>query len=140
MAADVGPRPGATTKISIVVLIAARHRIAQAAFVRRSASNRIMQTFNSRLISALLLFVLLLMLGASFAQSPREPFNPGETLTYDVMWTIFRAGSVSATIRSANEGNHATYEVTASARSEGFVSLGFDVNDVFKATSSAQTL
>jgi hypothetical protein len=99
-----------------------------------------MQTLNSRLTSALLLFVLLLMPGASFAQSPREPFNPGETLTYDVMWTIFRAGSVSATIRTGNQGNHDTYEVTASARSEGFVSLGFDVNDVFKATSSAQTL
>ena len=66
--------------------------------------------------------------------------NPGETLTYDVLWTIFRAGSVSSTIRSGNQGNHDTYEVTASARSEGFVSLGFDVNDVFRATSSAQTL
>ena len=56
------------------------------------------------------------------AQNPHDPFSPGETLTYDVMWTIFRAGEVTATLRDQCPGNHDAYEVTATARSEGFVS------------------
>ena len=56
------------------------------------------------------------------------------------MWTIFRAGEVTATLRTSGEGNHDAYEVTATARSEGFVPLLFDVDNVFRATSSPQTL
>ena len=59
-----------------------------------------MQTPNSRLVSASLLVLLLLTLAAGIAQNPREPFAPGETLTYDVMWTVFRAGEVTATLRT----------------------------------------
>jgi hypothetical protein len=99
-----------------------------------------MQTFNSRLLSAMLLVLLLMAFAAGNAQGPHEPFSPGETLTYDVMWTVFRAGEVTATLRSTGEGNRNAYEVTATARAEGFVSLLFDVNNVFRATSSPQTL
>ena len=99
-----------------------------------------MQTLNSRLVSALLLVLLLVAFAAGFAQNPHEPFTPGETLTFDVMWTVFRAGEVTTTLRTSSEGNRDAYEVTATARSEGFVSLLFDVDNVFRAISSAQTL
>ncbi len=99
-----------------------------------------MQTPNSRLVTASLFVLLLLALAAGIAQNPREPFTPGEMLTYDVMWTVFRAGEVTATLRTKSEGERDAYEVTATARSEGFVSLLFDVDNVFRATSSPQTL
>jgi hypothetical protein len=99
-----------------------------------------MQTPNSRLTSASLLVLLLIPLAAGNAQNSHDPFTPGETLTFDVMWTIFRAGEVTATLRTSGEGNRDAYVVTATARSEGFVSILFDVDNVFRATSSAQTL
>ena len=99
-----------------------------------------MLTPKSRLVSALLLVFLLIALTAGNAQNTHDPFKPGEMLTYDVMWTIFRAGEVTATIRPKGEGNHDAYEVTATARSQGFVPLLFYVDNVFRATSSAQTL
>lgn len=99
-----------------------------------------MQIPNSRLVTVLLLVLVLLALVAGIAQNPREPFTPGEMLTYDVTWTVFRAGEVTATVRTKSEGTRDAYEVTATARSEGFVSLLFDVDNVFRATSSPQTL
>ena len=60
-----------------------------------------MQTPNSRLVTAWLLVFLLITFAAGYAQNPPEPFTPGEMLTYDVMWTIFRAGEVTATLRTS---------------------------------------
>jgi hypothetical protein len=99
-----------------------------------------MQTPHARLVSALLLVLLLITFAAGMAQNPHEPFAPGEMLTFDVTWTVFRAGEVTATLRPIGEREHHAYEVTATARSEGFVSLLFDVDNVFRATSSPQTL
>ncbi|MGA2986768.1 MAG: DUF3108 domain-containing protein [Terriglobia bacterium] len=99
-----------------------------------------MQTPPSRLVSAFLLVLLLITLAAGMPQNPREPFAPGETLTYDVMWTVFRAGTVTATLQTGGEGKPDAYEATATARSEGFVSLLFNVDNVFRAISSQQTL
>jgi len=99
-----------------------------------------MQTPLFRLVSALLLVLLLITPAAGYAQNPREPFAPGEALTFDVMWTVFRAGEVTATLATKGEGKHDAYEVTTTARSEGFVSLLFAVDNVFRATSSPQTL
>ena len=99
-----------------------------------------MQTPHWRLVTALLLGLLLIAPAAGNAQNPHDPFSPGETLTYDVMWTVFRAGEVTATLRTIDSKNRDTYEVTATARAEGFVSLLFNVNNVFRATSSPQTL
>jgi len=83
------------------------------------------------------MFVLLVPAGR--AQIPNEPFKPGESLTYDVMWTVFRAGEVTATLATGGT-KHDAYEVTATARSEGFVSLLFTVDNVMRATSSQQSL
>jgi len=99
-----------------------------------------MQTPHSRLVSALLLVLLLITVAAGMAQNALEPFTPGEMLTYDVMWTIFRAGEVTATLGTSGEGKHDAYEVTATARSQGFVPLLFYVDNVFRATLSPQTL
>jgi hypothetical protein len=99
-----------------------------------------MHTPNPRRVFVLLFALLLITLAAGTAQNPHEPFTPGETLTFDVMWTVFRAGEVTATLRKSGEGEHDAYEATATARSEGFVALLFAVDNVFRATSSAQTL
>jgi hypothetical protein len=99
-----------------------------------------MQTPHPRRVPALLVVLLLITLGTATGQNPHEPFTPGETLTFDVMWTVFRAGEVTATMRTSGQGEHDAYEATVTARSEGFVALLFAVDDVFRATSSAQTL
>jgi hypothetical protein len=99
-----------------------------------------MHTPHSRLVAAWLLVFLLITFAVGYAQNPPEPFTPGEMLTYDVMWTIFRAGVVTATVRTSGDANRAAYEVTATARSEGFVPLLFSVDNIFRATSSRQTL
>jgi hypothetical protein len=99
-----------------------------------------MHTPRFRPISALLLVLLLITFAAGFAQNPSEPFIPGESLTYDVTWTVFRAGEVTATLRTGGDGKRDAYEVTATAKSQGFVPLLFYVDDVYRATSSAQTL
>ena len=99
-----------------------------------------MHISHSRLVSALFVVFLLITVGIGMAQNPPEPFAPGEKLTYDVMWAIFRAGEVTATLGTSGEGKHDAYEVTATARSEGFVPLLFYVDNVFRATSSPQTL
>lgn len=93
-----------------------------------------------RLVAAFLLGFVFVTLIAANAQTPHDAFAPGELLTYDVMWTVFRAGEVTASVATTSENNHPAYEVTATARAEGFVSLLFDVNNVFRATSDAQTL
>ncbi len=99
-----------------------------------------MPILKSRFVFALLPLILLLAMAVGTAQGQHDAFSPGESLTYDVTWTVFRAGTVTTTLNNANQNNRNTYEVTATAKSEGFVPLLFDVNDVFHATSDPQTL
>lgn len=102
-----------------------------------------MQSSRLRVFFAFLLALFLIaavVLVAGEVQDSHAPFSPGETLTYDVMWTIFRAGEVTATVGTVGEGSQDAYEITATAQSEGFVSLLFDVDNVFRATSNPQTL
>jgi hypothetical protein len=73
-------------------------------------------------------------------KAQNQPFGPGEKLTYDVMWTVFRAGEVTTTLDTGGDGKAAVYQATTTARSEGFVSLLFNVDNVFHATSNQQTL
>ncbi len=117
-----------------------RERNPKASFIRRPASKSFMHIPKLRLVSAFLVVLLLVTLAAGNAQSSNDPFTPGETLTYDVLWTVFRAGEVTAALRTYGQGKHDAYQVTATARSEGFVSLLFDVNNVFRATFNPQTL
>ncbi len=61
------------------------------------------------------------------------PFAPGETLTYNLTWSVFPAGRLVATVGRANGGPGDPYEVKVSARSQGFVSLLYEVKDDFQA-------
>lgn len=72
-------------------------------------------------------------------ESKPQPFAPGETLSYDVTWTIFPAGQVTATLARAEEGSPETYEVITTARSQGFVSLLYSVQNEFRSLFDPQT-
>jgi hypothetical protein len=78
-------------------------------------------------------------LNVARAQEGRAPYAPGETLTYEVTWSIFPAGEVAATLRSASEGQADVHEVTTTARSQGFVSLLFPVKNEFHSFFDPQT-
>jgi hypothetical protein len=74
------------------------------------------------------------------AQEKTPPFEPGETLTYDVTWSVFRAGTVTATLQSEGQGSKNNYTVTTTAHSQGFVSLLFNVQNEFRSFFNPQTL
>jgi Protein of unknown function (DUF3108) len=67
------------------------------------------------------------------------PFPRGETLTYDVEWSIFTAGNVVATLVDPGHGAMPS-EITTTARSQGFASLLFRVQDTFDSFFDPQTL
>jgi len=75
-----------------------------------------------------------------FAQTKSPPFQPGERLTYDVTWSVFQAGTVSATLQSAFQASKDDYAVITTAHSQGFVSLLFNVDNEFRSVFSPQSL
>lgn len=78
-------------------------------------------------------------LGRAQAASP-APLAPGETLAYDVYWSIFPAGELVATLlRDAGNGQ-APDHIKTTARSQGFVSLLFNVQNEFHSYFDPQTL
>ncbi len=75
------------------------------------------------------------------AQSPAPPpFAPGETLIYDVDWAIFTAGRVVATLVGSDQDGSAPSEIITTARSQGFASLLFKVQDEFDSFFNPRTL
>lgn len=72
-------------------------------------------------------------------QASALPFAPGETLTYDVTWTVFPAGQVTATLGRLEGGSRETYEVLTTARSQGFVSLLYNVENEFRSLFDRET-
>jgi hypothetical protein len=73
-------------------------------------------------------------------QPGAPPFVPGETLTYDVTWSIFPAGQVSATLARAKGSQREAYEVVTKARSQGFVSVLYNIDNEFHSLFDPQTL
>lgn len=67
-------------------------------------------------------------------------FEPGETLSYDVTWSVFPAGVVSATLRSTGQRSRDNYTVVTTAHSQGFVSLLYNVEDEFRSFFNPRTL
>ena len=65
---------------------------------------------------------------------------PGETLTYDVTWTAFSAGEITASLQKLGQGPADDYEITTKAHSRGFVSLLYNLNDEFHSQFDPQTL
>jgi hypothetical protein len=92
-----------------------------------------------------ILFLLALM-GApiAIAQIPgppaSHPFGPGEKLIFDVTWSIFPAGQVTATLQRSDGSSSEAYEVVTTAQSQGFVSLLYKVENEFHSLFDARTL
>jgi hypothetical protein len=87
--------------------------------------------------------VMLAGCSISFAQAPVAgvlPFAPGETLKYNVTWSIFPAGHVIATLKQLGEGPQDAYEIDSSAESSGFVSLLFGINNHYRSILDPHTL
>ena len=80
--------------------------------------------------------------GAS-ASSPRNPFVPGERLTYDVSWADFIVAAeltIETDERRTFDGIEG-YRVTAQARTVGLVSsIALKVNDIYESFIDAATL
>src|SRR5438477_269473 len=94
-----------------------------------------------RILSASFGLAILTPINLGRAQSPGPPpFAPGETLTYDVDWAIFTAGQVVATLEDPGKNGPAPSKISASARSQGFASLLYKVQDDFDAFFDPQTL
>ncbi len=68
------------------------------------------------------------------------PFARGETLTYDVTWSIIPAGQVVAKIVKGGLDPERNFEVKTTAVSTGFVSLLYKVQDVYRSVFSPRTL
>ncbi|HEV2349902.1 MAG TPA: DUF3108 domain-containing protein [Terriglobia bacterium] len=84
--------------------------------------------------------LLLANINLGRAQAPSLPqFPPGETLTYDVEWSIFTVGSVVATLVDRGHGAIPS-EITTTARSQGFASLLYKLQDTFDSFFNPQTL
>ncbi len=93
-----------------------------------------------RIFGATLTAVALVGAAVGRAEDKGAPFVPGEKLTYDVTWSIFRAGEVSATLQRMGSGAADAYEVMTTARSQGFVSLVYDVQNEFRSFFDPQSL
>lgn len=91
-----------------------------------------------------LAIVLLTAIGASGKTRPSTPkslpFSAGETLTYDVNWSIFPAGKLTATLSRDKNGHSNAFVITTKAQSQGFVSLLYKVQDQFRSVFNPETL
>lgn len=95
--------------------------------------------------SCIVLFGILLAVGgasavAQTAKTKQLPFSPGEKLTYNVNWSIFPAGEVTATLSKDKNNSNGDYVITTTARSRGFVSLLYKVQDEFRSVFNPETL
>ncbi len=93
-----------------------------------------MRNHSRRIIVASLVTLALSNLRLDPRQEPKPlPFSPGESLTYEITWSIFRAGQVTATLSKVNEGAGDAYEVETTTRSQGFASLLYKVQNEFRS-------
>lgn len=96
---------------------------------------------SARTLGTCLTLLVVWSSGAGRAQqSAPLPFAPSETLTYDINWSVFPAGQVVASIRGPGKNPAEGFEVKTTARSKGFVSLLYNVQDEFQSFFDPQTL
>jgi hypothetical protein len=94
----------------------------------------------SWIVGAGLATLLLVVPVPQTAEEPGpSPFAPGETLTYDVTWSIFPAGQVVATLTRAEGTSPEAFEALTTARSQGFVSLLYNVENEFRSFFDPRT-
>ncbi|MGH9354274.1 MAG: DUF3108 domain-containing protein [Terriglobia bacterium] len=93
---------------------------------------------------AAIVLTLVLLNGLLFAETPASkaisPFAPGETLTYGITWSIFPAGEVTSSVGAVGSGPEDAYEINATARSSGVVSLLYNIDNAYHATADSRTL
>ncbi len=95
----------------------------------------------TKMIGAGLAVLLAAGMGSAQAQESKPlPLAPGETLTYDVSWSIFSAGKIVATLGTVGNGPGDDYEVKTTARSQGFASLLFGIQDEFRSVFDPRTV
>ena len=95
----------------------------------------------SRIFKASLALLMITSVNPGRAQAPAHtPFAPGETLTFDVDWSIFTAGRVVATVVKSEKDGTDPSEIITTARTQGFASLLFKVQDDFDSFFDPQTL
>ncbi|MGH9406242.1 MAG: DUF3108 domain-containing protein [Terriglobia bacterium] len=91
-----------------------------------------------------LCFAILFLVSPAFTQTTAatvpQPFIPGETLTYNVTWSIFPAGQVVASVKQIGTGADDAYEIDAKARSSGFVSLLYNLDNHYRSVVDPRTL
>jgi hypothetical protein len=92
--------------------------------------------------SAVVFFTLLLsvLTPVQGEETALLSFAPGETLNFEVTWSIFPAGEVTATLSKVRDRGAEAYEIRSTARSLGFISLLFKVENEYRAYSKPDTL
>jgi hypothetical protein len=91
---------------------------------------------------AILLIILAVSNRARGASPPAVaalPFTSGEKLTYSITWSAFEAGEVTTTLQRTANDPHDDYEAVTTARSHGFVSLLYNLNDEFRSRFNPDT-
>jgi hypothetical protein len=78
--------------------------------------------------------------GAQAVEHKPRPFSPGETLTYDVSWSLFPAGKLTATLSRDRHGPRDADVIKTTADSQGFAALLYKVQDEFQSVFNPQTL
>lgn len=110
-------------------------------FFRERLNSEVM---SFRVLQKLCVLALALsMSGVALATSPAPeplPFAPGETLTYNVTWSVFPAGQVVASLKQLGSGPQDDYEIDTTARSSGFVSLLFNIDNAYHSVFDPRTL
>ena len=75
------------------------------------------------------------------AQTPAPaPLAPGQTLTFDLYWSIFPAGEMVATFLSDEPNGRTADHIKTTTQSKGFVSLLYNVQDEFYSHFDPATL
>lgn len=99
-----------------------------------------MTLFRPRIALAIFLAIVALESSAQSAEKKPQAYSPGEKLTFDVSWSIFPAGKVTATLSRDNDGPRDFYRVTTTADSQGFASLLYKVQDEFQSVFNPETV
>ena len=68
------------------------------------------------------------------------PFAAGEALTFSVAWQVFDAGEINVTLTPAHDSANETLRAEVTARSSGFISLLYRVENRFDSFFGAKDL
>ena len=91
-------------------------------------------------VTALAVTGMITTLGLAAApEQPSLPFRPGEKLTYNVTWSVFEAGEVSALLEESGSAPDA-YQIVTTAQSHGIVATLYKLDDRYQSRFNPQTV